>query len=50
MEHAPSWLINSLIYLGAAVIAVPVSKALGLGSIIGYFGGQKGFCDFYALP
>ncbi|MEY4294419.1 MAG: glutathione-regulated potassium-efflux system protein KefC [Pseudomonadota bacterium] len=36
MEHAPSWLINSLIYLGAAVIAVPVSKALGLGSIIGY--------------
>jgi glutathione-regulated potassium-efflux system ancillary protein KefC len=36
MEHAPTWLINSLIYLGAAVIAVPVSKALGLGSIIGY--------------
>jgi glutathione-regulated potassium-efflux system ancillary protein KefC len=36
MEHAPSWLINSLIYLGAAVIAVPVSKAFGLGSIIGY--------------
>jgi glutathione-regulated potassium-efflux system ancillary protein KefC len=36
MEHAPSWLINSLIYLSAAVIAVPVSKALGLGSIIGY--------------
>jgi glutathione-regulated potassium-efflux system ancillary protein KefC len=36
MEHAPAWLINSLIYLGAAVIAVPVSRALGLGSIIGY--------------
>jgi glutathione-regulated potassium-efflux system ancillary protein KefC len=36
MEHAPTWLLNSLIYLGAAVIAVPVSKALGLGSIIGY--------------
>ena len=36
MEHAPSWLINSLIYLGAAVVAVPFSKALGLGSIIGY--------------
>jgi glutathione-regulated potassium-efflux system ancillary protein KefC len=36
MEHAPAWLFNSLIYLGAAVIAVPVSKALGLGSIIGY--------------
>ena len=36
MEHAPAWLINSLIYLGAAVIAVPLSRALGLGSIIGY--------------
>jgi glutathione-regulated potassium-efflux system ancillary protein KefC len=36
MEHAPSWLINSLIYLSAAVIAVPLSKAVGLGSIIGY--------------
>jgi glutathione-regulated potassium-efflux system ancillary protein KefC len=36
MEHAPTWLINSLIYLGAAVLVVPLSKALGLGSIIGY--------------
>lgn len=36
MEHAPVWLINSLIYLGAAVLVVPLSKALGLGSIIGY--------------
>lgn len=36
MEHAPVWLTNSLIYLSAAVIAVPLSKALGLGSIIGY--------------
>ena len=36
MEHYPAWLINSLIYLSAAVIAVPLSKALGLGSIIGY--------------
>jgi glutathione-regulated potassium-efflux system ancillary protein KefC len=36
MEHAPGWLVNSLIYLSAAVIAVPVSRALGLGSIIGY--------------
>lgn len=36
MEHTPSWLINSLIYLGAAVIAVPLSKAIGLGAIIGY--------------
>jgi glutathione-regulated potassium-efflux system ancillary protein KefC len=36
MEHAPAWLINSLIYLSAAVIAVPLSQALGLGAIIGY--------------
>ncbi len=36
MENSPSWLINSLIYLSAAVIAVPLSKALGLGAIIGY--------------
>ncbi|VTU35065.1 glutathione-regulated potassium-efflux system protein KefC [Variovorax sp. RA8] len=36
MEHAPVWLVNSLIYLGAAVLVVPLSKALGLGSIIGY--------------
>jgi glutathione-regulated potassium-efflux system ancillary protein KefC len=36
MEHAPAWLVNSLIYLSAAVLVVPLSKALGLGSIIGY--------------
>ncbi|MES2951439.1 MAG: glutathione-regulated potassium-efflux system protein KefC [Pseudomonadota bacterium] len=36
MEHLPTWLINSFIYLSAAVIAVPLSRALGLGSIIGY--------------
>ncbi|MGZ5182267.1 MAG: cation:proton antiporter domain-containing protein, partial [Ramlibacter sp.] len=36
MEQLPAWLSNSLIYLGAAVIAVPVSRALGLGAIIGY--------------
>ena len=36
MEHTPAWLINSFIYLSAAVIAVPLSQALGLGSIIGY--------------
>ncbi|MES2582019.1 MAG: glutathione-regulated potassium-efflux system protein KefC [Pseudomonadota bacterium] len=34
--HLPSWLINSFIYLSAAVIVVPLSRALGLGSIIGY--------------
>ena len=36
MEHAPVWLTNSFIYLAAAVVVVPLSKALGLGSIIGY--------------
>ena len=36
MDHTPAWLINSFIYLSAAVIAVPLSKALGLGAIIGY--------------
>ena len=35
MEHA-NWLQTSLIYLGAAVLAVPLAQALGLGSIIGY--------------
>ena len=35
MEHA-GWLTTSLIYLAAAVIAVPLARALGLGSIIGY--------------
>lgn len=35
MEHG-SWLTGGLVYLAAAVIAVPVAKKLGLGSIIGY--------------
>lgn len=38
MEHSPSWLTGSLIYLGAAVLAVPLARLLGLGSIIGYLG------------
>jgi glutathione-regulated potassium-efflux system ancillary protein KefC len=37
MEHS-AWLTGSLIYLAAAVIAVPVARFLGLGSIIGYLG------------
>jgi glutathione-regulated potassium-efflux system ancillary protein KefC len=36
MQHAPDWLVNSLIYLAGAVIAVPLSRAFGLGSILGY--------------
>lgn len=38
MEHTPVWLVNSFIYLSAAVIAVPLSQFLGLGAIIGYLG------------
>ena len=37
MEHS-AWLTGTLIYLAAAVIAVPLAKLLGLGSIIGYLG------------
>ncbi len=37
MEHG-SWLTGSLVYLAAAVLAVPLAKKLGLGSIIGYLG------------
>lgn len=36
MEHVPHWLLNALIFLTAAVVAVPLSRALGLGAIIGY--------------
>jgi glutathione-regulated potassium-efflux system ancillary protein KefC len=35
-HHLPGWLSGSLIYLGAAVLAVPLSRALGLGAILGY--------------
>ena len=38
MDHGSTWLSTSLIYLAAAVIAVPLARALGLGSIIGYLG------------
>lgn len=38
MEHTPSWLSHTFVYLCAAVIAVPLSKYLGLGAIIGYLG------------
>jgi glutathione-regulated potassium-efflux system ancillary protein KefC len=37
METTP-WLHASLVYLASAVIAVPLARALGLGSIIGYLG------------
>ena len=39
MEHStPIWLTYGFIYLTAAVLAVPIAKALGLGAIIGYLG------------
>jgi glutathione-regulated potassium-efflux system ancillary protein KefC len=39
MEHsAPVWLTYGFIYLTAAVLAVPLARALGLGAIIGYLG------------
>lgn len=34
--HLPGWLSGSLVYLAAAVIVVPLSRALGLGAILGY--------------
>jgi glutathione-regulated potassium-efflux system ancillary protein KefC len=37
MEHS-TWITSSLVYLAAAVLAVPVARFLGLGSIIGYLG------------
>ena len=37
MAH-DSWLNGPLVYLAAAVIAVPLAKFVGLGSIIGYLG------------
>ena len=36
MEPGTSWLQSSLVYLGAAVLAVPLARLAGLGSIIGY--------------
>src|SRR5213592_3772777 len=36
IEHLPAWLSNTFVYLAAAVVAVPLARALGLGSIIGY--------------
>jgi glutathione-regulated potassium-efflux system ancillary protein KefC len=34
--HIPPFLLQALVYLGAAVIAVPLFKRLGLGSVLGY--------------
>jgi glutathione-regulated potassium-efflux system ancillary protein KefC len=37
MEHG-NWLTTGLVYLAAAVLAVPLARLLGLGAIIGYLG------------
>jgi monovalent cation:proton antiporter-2 (CPA2) family protein len=34
--HIPPFLFQALIYFGAAVVAVPLFKRLGLGSVLGY--------------
>ncbi|MBS0308089.1 MAG: glutathione-regulated potassium-efflux system protein KefC [Proteobacteria bacterium] len=34
--HTPSLALNALIYLAAAVLAVPLAKRLGLGAVLGY--------------
>lgn len=36
MDNTPTWLSYAFLYLGAAVLAVPIARALGLGAIIGY--------------
>ena len=36
MSALPDWLASSLIYLSAAVVAVPLARAAGLGAILGY--------------
>jgi glutathione-regulated potassium-efflux system ancillary protein KefC len=36
MADMPDWLSYSFIYLSAAVVAVPLFRALGLGAIMGY--------------
>jgi len=35
-HHIPPLLLQSAIYLGVAVLAVPVSRRIGLGSVLGY--------------
>ena len=34
--HGESLFMQALLYLAAAVIAVPIAKRLGLGSVLGY--------------
>jgi glutathione-regulated potassium-efflux system ancillary protein KefC len=34
--EASGWLLNLLVFLGAAVLAVPIARLTGLGAVIGY--------------
>ena len=34
--HAEGFFYQAFVYLAAAVIAVPIAKRLGLGSVLGY--------------
>ena len=34
--HNQDFFFQALIYLGAAVVSVPIAKKLGLGSVLGY--------------
>lgn len=34
--HGQEFFLQAFIYLSAAVVAVPIAKRLGLGSVIGY--------------
>ena len=36
MTETPGLLLEGVVYLGAAVIAVPLSKRIGLGAVLGY--------------
>ena len=34
--HIPPLLLQGIIYLGAAILAVPISRRIGLGAVLGY--------------
>jgi glutathione-regulated potassium-efflux system ancillary protein KefC/glutathione-regulated potassium-efflux system protein KefB len=36
MMHAEDLIVQMLVFLGAALLAVPVTRALGIGSVLGY--------------
>ncbi len=38
MDGGTNWLLNGGVFLGAAVLAVPLARLLGLGAVLGYLG------------